>query len=56
MITGDLARERIADRVREAEAFRRSRTTKRGKQLEHRAVARRAYSGFMAALAAPFRH
>ena len=56
MITGDVARERIADRVREAEAFRRSRATKRGKQLEHRAAARRAYGTFMTALAAPFRH
>jgi hypothetical protein len=56
MITGDIARERIADRVREAESFRRSRTTTRGRQHDRRAVARKAYSGFMAALAAPFRH
>ena len=56
MNTGDIAREQIRDRVRDAEAFRRSRTTRRGKQLDRRVVARKAYSGFMAALATPFRH
>ncbi|HEX6399960.1 MAG TPA: hypothetical protein VF108_05755 [Actinomycetota bacterium] len=56
MITGDLARERIADRVREADAFRRSRTTRRGSQLAQRAAARKVYSGLVAVLAAPFRH
>jgi hypothetical protein len=56
MITGDIARERIADRVREADAFRRSRETRKGTQQDRRAVARKVYSGFVAALAAPFRH
>lgn len=55
MITGDMAREAIADRVREADAFRRSRATRRGRRLEHRSVARKVYSGFMAALTSPFR-
>lgn len=55
MITGDMAREQIADRVREADAFRRSRATRRGKQLDRRSVARKVYSGFMAAIATPFR-
>ena len=56
MITGDMAREQIADRVREAEAFRRARSTRRGKELDRRAVTRKVYAGFVAALAAPFRH
>ncbi len=56
MITGDIAKEQIRDRVREAEAFRRSRSTQHGQRVERRAVARKVYSGFMAALAAPFRH
>jgi hypothetical protein len=56
MITGDVAREQIADRVREADAFRRSRMTRQGKQLDRQRVARKVYTGFMAALAAPFRH
>jgi hypothetical protein len=56
MITGDMAREQIADRVRNADAFRRSRSTRRGIQQDRRAVARKVYSGFMAALVAPFRH
>ena len=56
MITGDMAREQIADRVREADAFRRSRGTRERQQRERRAVARKVYSGLVAALAAPFRH
>jgi hypothetical protein len=56
MITGDMAREQIADRVREADAFRRSRSTRRGKQLERQSAARKVYVSFVAALAGPFRH
>jgi hypothetical protein len=56
MITGDMAREQIADRVREADAFRRTRATRQGRQQDRRAIARKVYSGFVAALAAPFRH
>jgi hypothetical protein len=56
MITGDMAREQIRDRVREADAFRRSRTTRAAQQHDRRVVARKVYSGFVAALAAPFRH
>jgi hypothetical protein len=56
MITGDMAREQIRDRVREADAFRRSRSTRQGIQRDRRAVTRKVYSGFVAALAAPFRH
>jgi hypothetical protein len=56
MITGDMAREQIRDRVREAESFRRSRSTRTAQLHDRRAVARKVYSGFMAALVAPFRH
>jgi hypothetical protein len=56
MITGDMAREQIADRMREADAFRRSRTTRRGSQLERRTTARKVYRGFVTVLAGPFRH
>jgi hypothetical protein len=56
MITGDLAREQIRDRVREADAFRRSRATRTAQLHDRRVVARKVYSGLMAALAAPFRH
>ncbi|MGH2680670.1 MAG: hypothetical protein ACRDG8_09370 [Actinomycetota bacterium] len=56
MITGDMAREQIRDRVREADAFRRSRTTQTSQRHERRTAARKVYSGFVAALAAPFRH
>ena len=56
MITEDMAREQIRDRVREADAFRRSRTTRTVQRQDRRAVARKVYSGFVATLAAPFRH
>lgn len=55
MNTGDIAREQIRDRVRDAEAFRRSRNTRSVKLHERRATARKVYSGVVAALAAPFR-
>jgi hypothetical protein len=56
MISGDMAREQIADRVREADAFRRSRTTRRGSQLERRSIARKTYRSFVTIIAGPFRH
>jgi hypothetical protein len=56
MITGDMAREQIRDRVREAEAFRRSRSTRTAQLHARRVVARKVYSGLLAALATPFRH
>jgi hypothetical protein len=56
MITGDMARERIADQVRDADAFRRSRETRRGAQLQRQATARKVYRGFVTILAGPFRH
>jgi hypothetical protein len=56
MITGDMAREQIADRVRQADVYRRSRETRRGKDLAGRATARKVYVSFVAALSAPFRH
>jgi hypothetical protein len=56
MITGDMAREQIRDRVREADDFRRSRATRTGQLQARRAVARKIHSGLLAALAAPFRH
>ena len=56
MITGDMAREQISDRVRQAEAFRRSRTTRTAQVNARRAVGRKVYSGLLAALATPYRH
>jgi hypothetical protein len=56
MNTGDIAREQIRDRVRDAEAFRRSRSSRTAQLHERRAVARKVYSGVLAALATPFRH
>ena len=57
MITGDMAREQIPRiDVREADAFRRSRATRTAQRHDRRAVARKAYSGFVAILATPFRH
>jgi hypothetical protein len=56
MVTGEMAREQIRDRVREAEAFRRSQTTRTAQLHARRAVVRKIHSGLLAALAAPFRH
>ena len=56
MNTSDIAREQIRDRVREADAFRRSRQTRTGQRQERQMAARKVYQGFVAALAAPFRH
>jgi hypothetical protein len=56
MITEDMAKEQIRDRVREADSFRRSRTTRTAQRHDRRAAARKVYSGFVAALATPFRH
>jgi hypothetical protein len=56
MNSGDMAREQIRDRVREADAFRRSRTTRTAQRQDRRAAGRKVYSGFVAILATPFRH
>ena len=56
MITRYMAIEQIRDRVREADAFRVSRTTRTAQLQARRAVARKIHSGLLAALAAPFRH
>ena len=56
MNTSDIAREQIRDRVREADAFRRSRQTRVGQRADRQIVARKIYQGFVAALATPFRH
>jgi hypothetical protein len=56
MISGDMAREQIRDRVREADSFRRSRSTRSAQLHDRRVAARKVYSGFVAILATPFRH
>jgi hypothetical protein len=56
MNSSDIAREQISDRVRQADAFRRSRQTRVGQRQDRQMAARRVYQGFVAALAAPFRH
>jgi hypothetical protein len=56
MLTGELARYRIEDRVREAEAYRAAGDTRRAKHEARRARARRTVSGLLAALLWPIKH
>jgi hypothetical protein len=55
MNTGDIAREQIRDRVRDADAFRQSRATRKAQRNERTATGRKFMSGFVAVLASPFR-
>lgn len=56
MLSGDMARHQIADRVREAEAGRLARSTRRGKELEARGFARRIGRAALTAALWPVRH
>jgi hypothetical protein len=55
MNTGDIAREQIRDRVRDADAFRQSRATRKAQRSERTVTRRKFVSGFVAVLATPFR-
>ena len=56
MLTAEVARYRIEDRVREAEAYRASRSSRIAKAQARRAQVRRSVSGFLAALTWPVKH
>ncbi|HEY7659258.1 MAG TPA: hypothetical protein VIC58_01510 [Actinomycetota bacterium] len=56
MLSGEMARYQIADRVRDAEADRRARTTRRSKAVESRGVTRRIGRTALAAALWPIKH
>lgn len=56
MLSGDMAKYQIADRVREAEATRLARSTRRGRKLEAHDFARRVGHAALAAALWPIRH
>jgi hypothetical protein len=56
MHSGDLARERIQDMVRQAEAFRRSRDTRAARAAERHGTVRRVATAAVSALLWPVKH
>jgi hypothetical protein len=56
MLSGEMARHQIADRVREAEAERVARSTRKGKAMESRGVSRRFGRAVLAAATWPIKH
>jgi len=56
MYTGDLAKERIGDMVRDAESFRRTRETRSARSAERRAAVRRIAVSAVTAVMWPIRH
>jgi hypothetical protein len=56
MLTGEMARYRIDDRVRAAQADRLARSTRAGRTAEARSGARGVVSAIAAALLWPIRH
>lgn len=56
MLTGEMAKYQIQDRVREAEAFRRNRSTRTGRRGAERSRARRIASHALAAVLWPVKH
>jgi hypothetical protein len=56
MLSGDMARYRIEDRVREAEFERRARTTRRSKMAAERGATRRIGRAAIAAVLWPIKH
>lgn len=56
MLSGEMARHQIADRVREAEADRLARSTRRSKAAESRSVTRRIGRAALAAATWPIKH
>jgi hypothetical protein len=56
MLNGEMARYQIADRIREAEADRRSRTTRRSRVADQRGFTRRVTRAAIAAVAWPVKH
>jgi hypothetical protein len=56
MLNGEMARYQIADRIREAEADRRSRSTRRSRVADERGFTRRVTRAAIAAVVWPVRH
>ena len=56
MYTGDLARERIQDLVRDADAYRRSKSTRVARASERRTRARRIAVAALSAVVWPVKH
>jgi hypothetical protein len=56
MLSGEMARYQIGDRVREAEAHRLARSTRRSKAAESRSVTRRIGRAALAAATWPIKH
>ena len=56
MLSGEMARYQIADRVREAEAARMARSTRKGKAMESRGITRRIGRAALAAATWPIKH
>lgn len=56
MLSGEMARLRIADRVREAEAERVARATRRSRVADERSVARRFTRAAIATVLWPVKH
>jgi hypothetical protein len=56
MLSGEMARYQISDRVREAEADRRARSTRRSKAMESRGITRRIGRAALAAATWPIKH
>lgn len=56
MLSGEMARYQIADRVREAEAGRIAKTTRRARAADERGVARRVGRAALAAALWPVKH
>jgi hypothetical protein len=56
MLSGDMARFQIADRVREAESDRRARGSRRSRSLDQRGTARRVGRAAISAVLWPIKH
>ncbi len=56
MLSGEMARYQIADRVRDAEADRLARSTRRSKALQSRSLTRRIGRAALAAATWPIKH
>jgi hypothetical protein len=56
MLSGDMARYQIADRVREAEGERRARSTRRSRMTDERSFSRRIGRAAIAAVLWPVKH
>lgn len=56
MLSGDMAKYQIADRIREAESERRSRSTRRSKMADEHGVTRRVTRAAIAAVVWPVKH